>query len=132
MKKELLFFTLFLLFGSMTVFSASNEVPNEVIDALNKGNASVISSYLNDNVELYIDNKNDIFSRQQASQIISDFFRKNAVKDFTVIHKGEKEATCFVIGTLKTSNASFRVYILTRKNGNKDVIQQFRIEPSND
>ncbi len=133
MKKVILScFSLFLLLGSLSGISAQSHIPEEVIDALGRGNATVISSYLNDNVELFVDNKNDIYSKQQASKIIADFFNKNQVTGFNLIHKGDKEASCFVIGTLKTSNKNFRVYILTRKNGNKDVIQQLRIEPSND
>lgn len=129
-KTTLSLFFVFTLLGTFT--ASAQEVPSAVIDALNKGNATTISSYLNDNVELYIDNKNDIYSKQQASKIIADFFSKNSVTGFNVIHKGEKEATCFTIGTLRTTTNTYRVYILTRKNGNKDVIQQFRIEPSND
>lgn len=133
MKRTTFFLAVFcILAGTLAGYSATNEVPGAVIDALNTGNANVITSYLNDNVELYVDNKNDVFSKQQAGKIIADFFNKNSVKGFSVIHKGEKEAACFVIGTLKTTNSTFRVYILTRKNGGKDVIQQFRIEPSND
>lgn len=110
------------------VEAQSSEVHSEIIAALNEGNASQLSGYLNANVELVIDNKNDIFSKQQASGIITDFFRKNKITSFQLLHKGNKEAASFAIGTLKTSTGSFRVYVLTRKNE----IQQLRIEPSND
>lgn len=106
----------------------SSEVPSEIISSLGSGNASQLSGYLNDNVELVIDNKNDIFSKQQATGIIADFFRKNKVSAFQLLHKGNKDAASFAIGTLKTNTGTFRVYVLTRKNE----IQQLRIEPSND
>lgn len=131
-KSNLLLFTLLFSLGTFYAYPQTAEISNEIIDALNSGDSSTLSSFFNDNVELVVDNKNDIFSKQQASSIISDFFRKNATSGFSLIHKGEKEAACFAIGTLKTSNGSFRVYVLTRKNGKKDVIQQLRIEPSND
>ena len=73
-------------------------------------------------------NKNDVFSKPQATEIIADFFRKNKVNSFQLLHKGNKDAASFVIGTLKTSTGNFRLYVLTRKNE----IQQLRIEPSND
>ena len=60
-------FALFLLLGSLSGVSAQSYIPEEVIEAFGKGNATVISSYLNDNVELFVDNKNDIYSKQQAS-----------------------------------------------------------------
>ena len=106
----------------------SVEVPSAVITALNNGDASQLSNYLNANVELFIENKNDVFSKQQSTQIIADFFRKNRVTSFQLLHKGNKDAASFVIGTLKTSTGNFRLYVLTRKNE----IQQLRIEPSND
>ena len=106
----------------------SVEVPVAIINALNSGDANQISNYLNSNVELFIENKNDVFSKPQATEIIADFFRKNRVNSFQLLHKGNKDAASFVIGTLKTVSGNFRLYVLTRKNE----IQQLRIEPSND
>ena len=106
----------------------SVEVPNEIISALNNGDASQLSNYLNSNVELFIENKNDVFSKSQATEIIAEFFRKNRINSFQLLHKGNKDAASFVIGTLKTTSGNFRLYVLTRKNE----IQQLRIEPSND
>lgn len=110
------------------VEAQSSEVPSTIISALYEGDASQLSASLNANVELVIDNKNDVFSKQQASGIISDFFRKNRVSGFQLLHKGNKDLASFAIGILKTSNGNYRVYVLTRKNE----IQQLRIEPSND
>jgi hypothetical protein len=126
-------FKLFLLLSSLfcvipLIEAQSSEVPSEIIAALNEGNSSQLSANLNTNVELVIDTKNDVFSKQQASGIIADFFRKNHVNSFQLLHKGNKDAASFAIGTLKTVNGNFRVYVLTRKNE----IQQLRIEPSND
>jgi len=104
------------------------EVPTAILTALSSGDASQLSNYLNTNVELFIENKNDVFSKSQATEIIADFFRKNRINSFQLLHKGNKDAASFVIGTLKTSTGNFRLYVLTRKNE----IQQLRIEPSND
>jgi len=126
-------FKLFLLFSSLFCLiqlteAQSADVPADIITALNEGNSSQLSVRLNTNVELVIDTKNDVFSKQQASGIIADFFKKNRVISFQLLHKGNKDAANFVIGTLKTANGNFRVYVLTRKNE----IQQLRIELSND
>ena len=117
-----------LLLAVPAINAQSSEVPSEIISALNDGDADQLSEYLNANVELVIDNKNDVFSKQQATGIITDFFRKNRVSSFQSLHKGNKDAASFTIGTLKTASGNYRVYILTRKNE----IQQLRIEPSND
>ena len=125
-KRFLLGFSI--VFGLSMLQAQSLEVPSSIVTALDAGNASQLSAYLNDNVELMIGNQNDVFSKQQASGIIADFFRKNRVTDFQILHKGNKDAASFAIGTLKTTSGNYRVYVLTRKNE----IQQLRIEPSNE
>jgi hypothetical protein len=133
MKTMKLFVMSMVLFVATPFLSAQSvEVPSEVITALNDGDANKLSGYLNANVELVIDNKNDVFSKPQATGIIADFFRKNKVTGFQLLHKGNKDAASFAIGTLRTASGSFRVYVLTRKTGNQTVIQQLRIEPSNE
>lgn len=117
-----------LLMGVQCVQAQSAEVPAAVLAAFASGNATEISEYLGPNVELVIENSNDVFSREQASVIINDFFRKHKVSNFQLLHKGNKDATSFAIANMKTSNGVYRVYILTRKGQ----IQQLRIEPSND
>ncbi|HLP04869.1 MAG TPA: DUF4783 domain-containing protein [Paludibacter sp.] len=129
MKSIKLIFVSICLFCAIPMLNAqSAEVAPDIIAALDEGNSSQLSAYLNANVELVIDNKNDVFSKQQASGIIADFFRKNRVNSFQLLHKGNKDSASFAIGTLKTSTGNYRVYVLTRKNE----IQQLRIEPSND
>ncbi len=117
-----------LLLAVPVIKAQSAEVSSDIIAALDDGDASRLSGYLNANVELVIENRNDVFSKQQATGIITDFFRKNRVTSFQVLHKGNKDAASFAIGTLKTSTGNYRVYVLTRKNE----IQQLRIEPSNE
>ncbi len=114
------------------VVAQSSEVSSEIISALDKGDAAKLSAYLNANVELVVGNKNDVFSKQQATGIITDFFRTNKVSSFQLLHKENKEATSFAIGEIKTNTGNYRVYVLTRKSGNQTVIQQLRIEISND
>jgi hypothetical protein len=129
MKSTRFFLFSLCLFCMVPVLQAQNsEVPGGIIVAIEAGNAGQLSSYLSDNVELVIGNQNDVFSRLQAASIIADFFHKNKVNSFQLLHKGNKDAASFAIGTLKTSTGIFRVYVLTRKNQ----IQQLRIELSND
>ena len=110
----------------------SVEVSPDIITALNKGDAGKLSALLNTNVELVIGNKNDVFSKQQATGIIADFFKTNKVASFQLLHKGNKEAASFAIGEIKTNTGNYRIYVLTRKVGNQSLIQQLRIELSND
>lgn len=129
---KIVLFTL-LFAGVQPLLMAQNtDVPSEIIAALNQGDGAKLSSYFNNNVELAIGNKNDVFSKQQAAGIVVDFFRVNKVLSFKLLHQGNKEAASFAIGEIKTNNTNYRVYILTRKSGNQIIIQQLRIEPQND
>jgi hypothetical protein len=129
---KILLISLFVFSATNYITAQSNEISNEIISALDEGNASDINSFLGANVELVIGAKNDVFSKQQASGIINDFFRSNKVNSFQVLHKGNKDNANFAIGTLKTSSGNYRVYVLTRKQGATPLIQQLRIESSND
>ncbi|MFZ4581191.1 MAG: DUF4783 domain-containing protein [Paludibacter sp.] len=129
---KILLISLFVFSATNYIAAQSNEISSDIISALDEGNSSDINSFLSANVELVIGAKNDVFSKQQASGIINDFFRSNKVSSFQVLHKGNKDNANFAIGTLKTSGGNFRVYVLTRKQGTTPLIQQLRIESSND
>lgn len=129
---KLVLLSFLMLCALPNVVAQSSEVSSEIITALDKGDAAKLSVYLNANVELVVGNKNNVFSKQQATGIITDFFRTNKVSSFQLLHKGNKEATSFAIGEIKTNTGNYRVYVLTRKSGNQTVIQQLRIEISND
>jgi hypothetical protein len=126
LKIVLLYFILFVTLPN--AYAQLAQVPNSIIAAFQEGNAGSLSASLNDNVELVIGNQNDVYSKQQASAILADFFRKYRVTGFDLLHKGNKDAASFAIGTLKTNSGNYRVYFLIRKNE----IQQLRIESSND
>ncbi|MEA4974354.1 MAG: DUF4783 domain-containing protein [Paludibacter sp.] len=129
MKTLISFIMLMCSFG---IVNAQQEVSESILDAIAVGDATTLSAYFNDNVELVIGASNDVFSKQQATGIISDFFRRNKVSAFQVLHKGTKDTSAFCICTMKAGNASYRVYVLVRKTSTRQLIQQLRIESSND
>lgn len=133
MKTKRLFLLLpFLFLGFVSGYAQSGEAPAEIVAALDNGDASKLSSFFISNVNLVIGQKNDFYSKQQAAGIITDFFRNNKVSAFSVIHVVPKDAVTVVIGNLKTSGGTYRVYVYTRKVGSNSVIEQLRIENSND
>ena len=125
--KLLTFIALFTAF-ELTSAAQTTGFPNEIVTALNSADVAKLTNYLNDNVALVMSKKNDVHSKQQAVGIITDFFRKNKVNGFQLLHNGNKEAASFIIGTLKTTAGNYRVYVLTRKTNGKQLIQQLRIE----
>lgn len=127
MRKIYILLMMLLSFGFA---NAQSEVSQDILQAFSENAPAVITANLNDNVELVINNYNDVYSRQQSTVIINDFFRKNRVSSFQIMHTGNKESAAFAICTMKAGKESYRVYILTRKSGSRQYIQQLRIEPS--
>ena len=120
---------LLFVLGLLTLGVNTNaQVPDEIILSLQSGNAKVLSGYFNDNVELVVLDNDDVYSKAQAKQIVSNFFKSNVPESFSVIHQGGKEGSKYVIGNLKTNNGSFRIYFLLKSKGGKDYIHQLRIE----
>jgi len=116
-----------ILLLSFLMFSFIVE-PNDIDTAIRSGNTKVLFNRMNENVELVILDKDDIYSKVQAQKILQQFFEKNKPISFEILHKGGKEDTQYFIGTLKTKDKKFRVYYLLKTKQNKSLIYQFRIE----
>jgi hypothetical protein len=120
---------LMLLFLTVSGAGQTGEqIPGEIISSLKSGNAKILASYFNQNVELVILNDDNVYSKAQAEQIVTGFFNQNQPDKFTIIHQGGKEGAKYVIGNLSTRQGTFRVYFLLKKTADKDIIHQLRIE----
>jgi hypothetical protein len=124
MKKTLLFLSVFLI----TIFSFAQGGIDEVISAMKSGNASGVTKYFDNYVDITITDKSSNYSKSQGELIIKDFFSNNGVKNFEVKHKGNNDTGDYCIGTLQTKNGSYRTTVYMRMKGGKQVIQDIRIE----
>ena len=107
----------------------NRDIPPKIIEAMQVGNAIELAKYFNSSIELAIFDKEDIYSKQQAEQIIKSYFEKNKIKTFIVLHQGGKEGAKYAICNLETTeNKIFRVYFLIKENNGKPLIHQMRIE----
>jgi len=105
------------------------DIPPKIFDAMKVGNAVEIAKHFNSSVELVILDKEDVYSKQQAEQILKSFFEKNKIKNFSLLHQGGKEGAQYAIGNLETvSGKAYRVYFLVKESGGKPLIHQMRIE----
>lgn len=105
------------------------DIPPKIFDAMKVGNATELAKHFNSSVELVILDKEDVYSKQQAEQILKSFFDKNKVKAFTLLHQGGKEGAQYAIGNLETvAGKTYRVYFLVKESGGKPLIHQMRIE----
>ena len=118
----------------LTLIQPANEplldISDDVAVAVKTGIAVNVGKFFSANVDMKILDKEDVYSKTQAVLILKDFFSKNPIKSFDVMHKGtSKTGDQFAIGIYETSSGKkFRTYFLFKKEGNVLTIQQLRIE----
>lgn len=130
MKKRVVLLLACLFIWMSSAFA--QDVPVGVIVAFKKGNSQELGRYLGDKVDLIIQNKSTDANKATAEGAISDFFSQNKVSSFNVNHQGKRDESSFVIGTLVTANGNFRVNCFFRRVQNKYVINQIRIDKTNE
>lgn len=101
---------------------------NDIIQAFKKGSATDITTYLDNSVEITLDSKNNTYNTQQASKIITDFFSKNKVSDFKVLHQSESGGTAYCIGNLSTAGGTYRLTLFAKDKKGKTLLQEIRFE----
>lgn len=122
--KTVSFFSLLVLF-QLSLFSQNQQ---EIHNSFEQGNVELLSSFLDNNVDLTVLNDEGIYSKAQAKVILKTFFSSNSPGTFTMQHQGGNEQASYIIGTLRANNTNYRVYYLSKKDENKTVIQKLRIE----
>lgn len=124
--KNLLFAFLIVPFAS----TAHNVNLGSITDAISKGNATELSKFFDQSVEIAILDEEDVYNKTQAVSIIKDFFVKHKPTSFSQVHQGTSKGqdSKYCIGNLTTSTATFRVYIYMKVVGNDYTIQELRFD----
>jgi len=107
---------------------AQDDIPEGITLAFKAANAVELAKHFHSNIELVILEKEDVYSKAQAEQIIRKFFKDNQPTSFQIIFEGGKENSRYAIGKLVTANGNFRVYFLIKKQEGNPLIHQLRIE----
>lgn len=132
-----------ILFISVAFFGglfSSNEHSNEqapaalddVCRALGTGNVAELAAIMDEEVELTILDKEDLYSRADAKKALTAFFQQYTPTSFGKVHyglsKGKDAEYC--IGTLATNNGTFRVYIYVEKTAGGVLLQELKLDRS--
>lgn len=128
MKSIFTLFSLSLLF-MLSAFKPRPAGLDEVVAALNSGNASELAKYIDDNIEINLPDKSDNYSRTQAVMILRDFFTNNGVKSFAVLHKGSSgDSGQFCVGTLYTKSGNYRTTIFMKTKNGQQLVREIRFQ----
>lgn len=104
-------------------------IPAGLCDAITNGNAMLISSYLNNTVEISMPQGNsNVYSRKQAEMVLTEYFTTIGNAKFEIGHERSMPPSTMTIGKLTGGNAHHRISILTQKHGDDILIHQMRIE----
>lgn len=128
MKRLLFLCTVFLIVSSCY----SQELSQTIVQSFSNRNAELLFDYMDNEVELTIENGRERVKKATAISKIDDFLQALPSSKFSVIHKSDKRDVGFVIGSLQCAQDSYRVNVSFNKRQNKIVIQTIRIEKINE
>jgi len=117
--------TLLLFF--CTVLPAQT-VPEDLVDAIKRGDSKKLSEYFHQNLELTILEKDYMSSKNQATKIMEDFFRENKPVDFKISFEGTKEKSKYAIGILETADENYRINLFFLDKDKNKLIYYISIE----
>ena len=115
------------LFVTLAAFKPVSGL-DDVISSLRTGNATELSKYVDDNIEIALPSKSDNYSRAQAVMILQDFFSSNGVKGFTITHKGDNSGNQFCIGTLQTRSGNYRTTVFMKTKNGRQLVKEIRFQ----
>lgn len=120
--------TIFLISLVSLIPVAGQTVPQELADAISNGDAEQMADFFHESLEMTILEKDYMASKNQAARIMENFFRENTPSGFTISFEGTKEKSKYAIGSLVTSNGTFRVNLFFLNKGNQRLIYYMSIE----
>lgn len=110
-------------------FALAFDVIDDVVATFKSGNAKEVAKYFSTTVELSILDKEDIYSSNQATLILKDFFAKYPATSTSIIHKVTSNPN-FKFGVIlySTSKGKYRISFELKSNSNSFILSQIRIE----
>ena len=131
MKKRLFVLWTVLLVGVVSLMA--QDVLGGLAQAFQKGDSQALGQYMHEDVSLALVGKGaEVESRPQVEIAMRTFFASNKAKEFDINHKGKRDESAFIVGTLRTSTGSYRVNCYLKKIGEIYLIHRSRIEKTND
>ncbi len=112
-------------FRAVPLLAQNNDVINQVKETIKAGSAKELSKYLNQTVDVTIDDHVESYSKAQAEFIFRDFFKQHPASEFNIIHQGSsKGGQPFAIGQYKSGNETHRVFMKIKTVGNQQLIHE--------
>lgn len=101
---------------AISVVVAPTNLKQALLTGFKTGNALMISAYFSQNVDVSMLDKENLYSKSQAEQVLKTFFSEHKPSNFVINHEGQASNAKYFIGTLSTLNGTFRITINTKSN----------------
>ena len=95
---------------------------------LSKGDAESLSAWFADNLEISIMSTTNDSSRNQAKQILKNFFSTHTTRSFEINHTASRSNSKYALGYLNAGGEMFEVTIFVSKCKDSYKIQQLKID----
>ncbi len=130
MKKIIIYLllTITVAFNDFMKAAHADGIPTYIQNAVKQGNASELSRYFNNIIELTILDNSNVYSKIQASRILSNFFLSNPPRDFVILSQRESRNSLIIIGKMTTEKSNFRISYVLSEIGGETLINKFQIE----
>ena len=117
------------VFAVSALFSTKSLAQADVIDQVKEtikaGSAKELSNYLNQTIDVTIDNSVQTYSKAQAEFVFRDFFKQHPATEFNIIHQGSsKGGQPFAIGQYKSAADTYRVFMKIKTVNNKQLVHE--------
>lgn len=123
-----LFFTLALYSGGKIVGQTPQEIFKSIESAIKGKDVVALSQYFNNNLEITLLDYEKICSKNQAQMVIKDFFARNPLSKFNMIHVGGSGEAWYGMGTYESVNRQFDTNVFIKKYGGVYLIDRIRFE----
>ena len=101
-----------------------------MVAAFKEGDAETIAKFFDENIDLKILDKENLYSKSQAEHILKSFFENHEPTDFEMVHEGKSGQTDYMIGDLTCGKEAFRVKINTKTTNKVQYITSLSISES--
>ena len=95
---------------------------------LSKGDAESLSAWFADNLEITIMSTTNDSSKNQAKQILKNFFSTHTTRSFEINHTASRSNSKYALGYLNAGGELFKVTIFVSKCKDPYKIQQLKID----
>ena len=95
---------------------------------LSRGDAERLSAWFADNLESTIMSTTNDSSRNQAKQILKNFFDTHTTRSFEINHTASRSNSKYALGYLNAGGELFEVTIFVSKCKDRYKIQQLKID----